>query len=997
MKRLLAVLLVFVLLLSALAPVIAEHVYNEVGNALQDIGVLQGDKDGDLMLDDNFKRQDMVVMISRLYKEEGKAKKYVGKNVFKDLNSSTKFYIPYITWAKDEGLIEGMEKDKFGFNGYVTVQQFQTVLLRALGYGEEAKDWNSVPEYAKSLGIMEDLDLKPSNKLSRGEMAYMVLNTLNETKKGSLLTLGDILDLDVPEIFKVDSEITVDKNTVTFKGSVQGADSLELNLRPTTSSITSGAKTISIDLDKKGNFEHTIKDLETGSYEYRFESKNKTTHFKSFKIDEVAFDFIEAKADNLKEIHLLFTKPVDTNSAVFTSNYQTDAGSIKDVSFRDDDKTIVLTLNGVMTRGDRYKVSAFKINSKDGQEVKIQDDEFDAMDNAIPEVLKVSQLGNKGVKVELSEPVKSASSRNFKIDGKSFRGNVKLDKNIITLTYYKNSDNLDEGTHTIEINDLEDFSGYKVLDVEKDFQVIEDEDAPNITDASATLESAVIYFDEDIDPDSANKKNFYWKAGSSKRYPDSVKFVNNKAYLEFKNNKLQYRENTIYVEDVSDYSGNKIKLSNISVTPIIDKTEPEVLSYKVAEDGKSITVYYSKNVRGTNKSNYSIKDKNDKTVYIRSIEGSDREYTIYLPNPLPVGENTLTITGVEDTTTLKNRVIPFEAIIDMEDVEKPKVVTHTGYANNIVIEFSKEMDMSTVQDTKNYYIHFDGKIEYLPSSSLITSSNDNKTFTILLPDKINGKKVTIGDNLTSIEARGLKDIVGNDTDPLLLKLEFDKNTSGKAKAVDYYNSIPGKQGVLVDENTVKIKFNIPIVQADRDDFSISGREIEGVEVDGTHEITLYLDYEDKTSIDDGNLVIKNNNDMKTYIDTDVEGMKINLVDEVAPRVIYGLDTLYTRGNIIELPFTEELESEGAALYRRDLEVVREEDGYVLNEDEYSTSLKSNDKSIIQISINKRDISSRYSIRIKGESQSDINSTYIRDKAGNLILDSGSYYLSNEIR
>jgi S-layer family protein len=255
--------------MSSLAPVIAEHIDNEVGNILKDLGVLKGDKEtGDLMLDDNFKRQDMVVMISRLYKEEKKAKDYVGTNIFKDLNKNRKFYIPYITWAKDEGLIEGMEKDKFGFNGYVTVQQFQTVLLRSLGYGEEAKDWALVPEYAKSLGIMKDLDLNPSDKLSRGKMAHMVLNTLNETTKTGLLTLGDILNLDIPEVFKVDSEISVDQNTVIFKGITKGTDSLKLNLRPTTSTITGGAKLHSIDLDKPGR--------STGKTDYRPKSGTDT-------------------------------------------------------------------------------------------------------------------------------------------------------------------------------------------------------------------------------------------------------------------------------------------------------------------------------------------------------------------------------------------------------------------------------------------------------------------------------------------------------------------------------------------------------------------------------------------------------------------------------------------------------------------------------------------------------------------------------------------------
>lgn len=1000
MKRLLAVVLVFIILLSALVPVLANPLYDEVGNVLKDIGVLKGDTDtGDLMLDDNLKRQDMVVMISRLYKDEQVAKDYNGKNVFKDLGAKEKFYIPYITWAKDQGLVTGMEKDVFGFNGYVTVQQFQTVLLRALKYGEEAKDWDSVPQVAESLGIMKDLNLKASSNLSRGQMSYMVMNALNETQKGSFLTLADELNLDVPQIFRVNADLDIDKNSAIFKGSVQGVDSLQLNIRPTSSNIKSGSQLVELALDSKGNFNHTLKNLETGSYEYRFESGNKNTQFKSFKIDEVAFNLLEAKADNLKEIHLLFTQAVDTNSASFASNYQTSAGSIKDISFRDKDRTVVLSLNGTMTQQKEYKVSAFRIKSKDGQDVEIKDVKFTAFDSKLPEVLKVSQLGNKGIKIELSEPVKSAASRNFKVDGKTFNGSVKLENNIITMIYHKYAYNLNEGSHTVNISGIEDFAGYKIIDTDKDFQVVKDKDAPTIVDASASLESVVIEFDEDIDPASANKNNFYWKSGNMKRYPDNVRFSNNKAYLEFRNNKLQYNENIIYVENVMDYSDNKMKLSHIGVTPIIDKTNPEVISYSVADDGKSIGLYYSKNVQGKTRSNYSIKDINDKTVYIRDIQGSGREFTILLSSPLPAGRNILNISGVQDTTTLKNVLIEFETIIDMDDVEKPKMTNYTGYGNYIMVEFSKEMDMETISNTENYYISFDGKIEYLPSSSLITLANDGKSFTILLPDEIRSRKVSVGQNLTSIEIRGLKDTVGNDTDPLLLKLEFDGSSSGKAKAIDYYKDKPGKKGALVDENTIKIKFNIPIVQASESDFDITGRTIESIDVDGSQEITLYLNYKDETSIKDGYLSIKNNNKMKTYIDTDVEGGKINLVDEVAPRVISNLTSLYTSSRTIDLPFTEDLESDGASLYKRDLEVIREEDGYVLSQNEYATSINSNDKSIIRIYINSdinNKVRSRYSVSLKGEGSTNSEPNYIRDGAGNLATSSGSYYISDEI-
>ncbi|HZJ99007.1 MAG TPA: hypothetical protein VFC79_03320, partial [Tissierellaceae bacterium] len=405
MKRILAILLLFAMLLSAFAPVLAAPDHESDGQVLKELGVLTGNEDGDLMLNDNFKRQDMVVMISRLYKEENKAKSYIGKNIFKDLNADTKFYIPYINWAKDQGLIQGQELDVFGFNAETTVQEFQTVLLRALGYGEEAKNWNQVPELAKSLGIMNDLNLNKSAKLKRGQMASMVLNTLRETKKGSLLTLAEVIGVEIPDVFKVDAKLTIKKNTVTFEGKASATDKLNLYIRPTTQGISGGAKSEEVKLDKNGEFKIEVKNLQAGKYEYRFEGSNGNTVFKAFEIEEVEFALVDVFADNLKEITLTFSQPVNTAAASFVSNYTTNAGAIKEVRFADDNTRVMLVLNGTMRQDTKYKISA-NVKSDDGQGITIKDEEFTASDSEEPSLQDIVQLGNKGLKLVFSEPIK---------------------------------------------------------------------------------------------------------------------------------------------------------------------------------------------------------------------------------------------------------------------------------------------------------------------------------------------------------------------------------------------------------------------------------------------------------------------------------------------------------------------------------------------------------------------------------------------------------------
>ncbi len=307
------------------------------------------------------------------------------------------------------------------------------------------------------------------------------------------------------------------------------------------------------------------------------------------------------------------------------------------------------------------------------------------------------------------------------------------------------------------------------------------------------------------------------------------------------------------------------------------------------------------------------------------------------------------------------------------------------------------MDMTTLTDPNNYIITFKGKQERLPTNSLFTPSNDGKSVTILLPENHDGKKVMIGasDNLTKLDIIGLKDVVGNLTDPLMLNVKFDGTATGKAKPVDYYSERPGRQGVLLESNLIKVRFNLPIIQASENDFKVEGRKVTGVAVDGTDEVTIYLEDKDATSIPQGAVSIVENNNMKTYIDTGVEKSTILLYDEIAPRIKNDTSYLSVYGTQIEIPFTEILEDEGASLYRRDLEVVRLADNKLLSEDSYTTSLKASDKSILVLTINKREITSGYSVRLISEYNKD-KLSYIRDKDGNLAIQSDVYFTSGDI-
>lgn len=198
MKKKFMLCLFFILVIFASANLLATSVatkYKKSAEELKSYNIIQGDSSGDLMLDKNLKREDLIVILSRLMNDEERAKKYSSETKFTDLKSASKVYLPYINWAVSNGYIHGVTKDKFGYGDYVTVRQYQAILLRILDYSSEAKKWDMVSDYAVTYGLMDGLDLKSDDFLNRGEMALMTTNALKTPKKGSTLSLLKVLNL----------------------------------------------------------------------------------------------------------------------------------------------------------------------------------------------------------------------------------------------------------------------------------------------------------------------------------------------------------------------------------------------------------------------------------------------------------------------------------------------------------------------------------------------------------------------------------------------------------------------------------------------------------------------------------------------------------------------------------------------------------------------------------------------------------------------------------
>ena len=198
MKRRLSLLLAVVMVLGSFSFAFAANDEVDPGKFLEQNGVLKGDTTGDLMLDKPLERRDSVILLSRLLgvEKEAKAFEEEGLPTWEDNNDGN--YKGYLAWAQSNKYFQGHSEAKFGPRETITVKEYAVVLLRALGYYDEAADWKAVFETAKKLGVLEEVKKEADEEVLRGDAAQMTFNALGLKVKGEDKTLAEKLGIEMP-------------------------------------------------------------------------------------------------------------------------------------------------------------------------------------------------------------------------------------------------------------------------------------------------------------------------------------------------------------------------------------------------------------------------------------------------------------------------------------------------------------------------------------------------------------------------------------------------------------------------------------------------------------------------------------------------------------------------------------------------------------------------------------------------------------------------------
>ncbi len=197
MKKLLALLLVVAMVCGAFVPAFAATEAEMTAEAkLLELGIMNDDR-----ADDSLTRAEMVVLLSRLLGEEAAAKDFPVAPSFADATGH--WGANYIAWAESMAYVQGNEDGTFAPDAFVTSEQMELVLNRALGYADG-----------------EGVAIPVTGEFTRGAAATMIVYALDLPMADGSQTLAAKLGM-VAELAIVSAEQTdTDEMTVTFNQAV---------------------------------------------------------------------------------------------------------------------------------------------------------------------------------------------------------------------------------------------------------------------------------------------------------------------------------------------------------------------------------------------------------------------------------------------------------------------------------------------------------------------------------------------------------------------------------------------------------------------------------------------------------------------------------------------------------------------------------------------------------------------------------------------------------
>ncbi|MBM7614803.1 hypothetical protein JOC73_001317 [Alkaliphilus hydrothermalis] len=579
------------------------------GERLEVMGLLKGDN-GDLMLTQNLKRQEMIVMLARLLGQEEEAENYPLATNFTDVRGD--YYGAVIGWAQAEGYTTGLGDGTFGFDQELTVAQTITFLLRALGY-ETTYAWDNRATLAVELGfVAEGADL--TAKAARGFMAELTVAALYMTPVDGETALGTVLGYDgfepvveEPVVLAVKSVNSISQTTVHvgLEEAITVApastefvvkDAAGTEVAVTSTGLKTAGEVVVLTTDEMSA--NAVYTLTYNGVDYKFVTiANETTKPQ----------LTSAVALTNTTVKVTFTENVDEN-ALNIANYAIEGLQILAAEYDVDVnnspiKTSIVLTTATQTQGTIYKLVVTNVTDMVGNVINADNDEAQfgglAADTTKPQLTSAVALTNTTIQLTFNENMDELTAENianYAIEGlQILSAERQTNKAVVVLTTVEQT----QGTiYKVVVTNVTDASG-NIINADNDEAqfggLAADTTKPQLASAVGLTNTSVrLTFNENMNKETIENIANYAIEGLTvvAAKQDST----NKAIVELTTSaQVQGTIYKVVVTNVTDVSGNVINTDNDEFSfggLATDTTKPTVVS-AVAGSATTVKVTFS--------------------------------------------------------------------------------------------------------------------------------------------------------------------------------------------------------------------------------------------------------------------------------------------------------------------------------------------------------------------------------------------------------------------
>ncbi len=164
-------------------------VYSESGiiSLMAELGIMNGDPDGNLRLDDNLSRAEFSKMVVNASSYKNLVALNQPTSTFKDVNY-THWAAPYIRVGVNKGILSGYPDASFKPSNPVLFEEALSICLKLLGYTTEdygtAWPWGQIG-LSENIGLSDNVSVGAGTAITRRDAINIIYNMLTSYPKGS--------------------------------------------------------------------------------------------------------------------------------------------------------------------------------------------------------------------------------------------------------------------------------------------------------------------------------------------------------------------------------------------------------------------------------------------------------------------------------------------------------------------------------------------------------------------------------------------------------------------------------------------------------------------------------------------------------------------------------------------------------------------------------------------------------------------------------------------